>query len=128
MFVFLSYYLFAQVTIKQYEQPASSTVDESEGLDIPFTLIESVPVFKGCEEEKDKRDCFQKKIQEHIKKNLKIPEQALEEGIQGKVIVSFVVEKDGTVNIKNIRGPHPILEKEARRIIEKNTKIETWQT
>ena len=94
-------------------------VVEEEEVDVPFTVIEAVPMFPGCENASDKRQCFQDKIQQHIVKNFKYPEAAADAGIQGKVFVSFVIEKNGTVSIANMRGPSPILEKEARRIMEK---------
>ena len=92
---------------------------EEEVEDVPFTIIESVPMFPGCENAADKKACFQEKIQQHIRKNFKYPEAAQDAGIQGKVFVSFVIEKNGSISIANMRGPSPILEKEAKRIMEK---------
>ncbi|WP_396171983.1 energy transducer TonB [Flavobacterium sp.] len=37
--------------------------------------------------------------------------------MQGKVLVTFVIEKDGSISIDKVRGPDPILEEEAKRII-----------
>jgi protein TonB len=90
-----------------------------EEVDVPFTIIESVPMFPGCENAADKRACFQEKVQQHIVKNFKYPEAAQDAGIQGKVNVSFIIEKNGSISIAGMRGPSPILEKEARRIMEK---------
>ncbi len=92
---------------------------EEEVEDVPFTIIESVPMFPGCENASDKRACFQEKIQQHIVKNFRYPEAAQDAGIQGKVFVSFIIEKNGSISIANMRGPSPILEKEAKRIMEK---------
>lgn len=108
LFLFITCYVFSQDTIRK--------INDGE---VSFAIIESVPEFAGCENETDKRQCFQKNIQEHIIKNFKYPRQAQNKGIQGKVFVSFVIEKNGTVNVVTVRGPHPILEKEAKRIIEK---------
>lgn len=93
--------------------------EEEEEVDVPFSIIESVPMFPGCENAADKKTCFQDKIQQHIVKNFKYPEAAQDAGIQGKVFVSFIIEKNGSISIANMRGPSPILEKEARRIMEK---------
>jgi protein TonB len=92
-----------------------------EEVDVPFAIIEDVPLFPGCEKvSKDKRkECFQEKIQAHIKKNFSYPEAAIDAGHQGKVFVSFIIEKDGKVTIANMRAPYPTLEKEARRIMNK---------
>lgn len=51
--------------------------------------------------------------------NLKYPEEAAEQGIQGKVIVNFVVEKDGSLsNIEVKRGIDPLCDKEAVRVVK----------
>jgi len=65
---------------------------------VPFAVMENVPVFPGCETMKtnqEKRACFQKKVNQHVKKEFKYPPTALELGIQGKVYVQFVI--DGNV-------------------------------
>lgn len=95
-------------------------VDEvEEDIDVPFAVIEDVPVFPGCESAQDKRACFNKKIQEHIRKNFRYPEIAQEMGIQGRVNVMFTIQKDGTIGNIRYRGPDKNLEAEALRIIEK---------
>lgn len=45
-----------------------------------FDEIEEVPIFPGCEKKKDSKrnNCFQEKIQEHIKSNIKFPKEAIE--------------------------------------------------
>ncbi|MEO1484343.1 MAG: energy transducer TonB [Bacteroidota bacterium] len=84
---------------------------------IPFSVIEDVPVFPGCENAKDQRQCFQEMMQKHVRKNFKYPELAQEIGLQGRVSVLFVIQKDGTIGNVRMRGPHKSLEKEASRII-----------
>lgn len=55
---------------------------------------------------------------EWIAKNLTYPADASELGITGKVIVSFIVEKDGSVtNAKIIRSLYPSIDKEALRLV-----------
>ena len=55
---------------------------------------------------------------ELIKKNIHYPKEAKKDKIQGTVVVSFMVEKDGSVsNIKVFQGVHPLLDKEAVRVI-----------
>uniref|UniRef100_UPI002FD8B552 energy transducer TonB n=1 Tax=Flavobacterium sp. TaxID=239 RepID=UPI002FD8B552 len=99
--------------------------EEEPDVDVPFAIIEDVPLFPGCENvAKEKRkDCFQEKIQAHIRKNFSYPEAAIDAGHQGKVFVSFVIEKDGSVSIANMRAPYPTLEKEAQRIMSKLPKM-----
>jgi protein TonB len=62
-------------------------------------------------------------MQEHIIKYFRYPREAQKYNIQGKVFITFIIEKDGSITVFEIRGPHPILEKEARRIMEKLPKI-----
>jgi protein TonB len=94
-----------------------------EDLDVPFSVIEDVPVFPGCENESDKRACFNKMIQKHIAKNFRYPEIAQEMGVQGRVNVMFVIQKDGSIGGVRMRGPDKNLEKEAARIIDKLPKM-----
>ncbi|MDO6471399.1 energy transducer TonB [Maribacter sp. 1_MG-2023] len=99
-------------------------VDEiEEDVDVPFAVIEDVPVFPGCENESDKRACFNKMIQKHIGKNFRYPEIAQEMGVQGRVSVMFVIQKDGSIGNVRMRGPDKNLEKEAARIIGKLPKM-----
>ena len=88
-------------------------------------IFSLVPVFPGCEKlsEIKKRGCFQEKMNRHIAKHFRYPEIAQKKGIQGRVIIQFVVEKDGNVSGIRTRGPDPILEKEAVRIISLLPKI-----
>tara|TARA_R110000744_G_scaffold50555_1_gene109225 strand:- start:2746 stop:3450 length:705 start_codon:yes stop_codon:yes gene_type:complete len=99
-------------------------VDEiEEDVDVPFAVIEDVPVFPGCESESDKRACFNKMIQKHIGKNFRYPEIAQEMGVQGRVSVMFVIQKDGSIGNVRMRGPDKNLEAEAARIISKLPKM-----
>ena len=106
-----------ETEIVKVEDIAVEEVDED--VEVPFSIIEDVPVFPGCEKgtKMDKRNCFQLKMEEHVAKNFRYPEQALDLGIQGKVFVIFVIDKDGFVSSIRSRGPDKILEKEAERII-----------
>ena len=94
-------------------------------LDVPFAIIEDVPLFPGCERVKksQRRKCFQEKMARHISKNFRYPEIAQEMGIQGRVYVQFVIDKDGSITGIRTRGPDKNLEKEANRIIAKLPKM-----
>ena len=94
-----------------------------EDIDVPFSVIEDVPVFPGCEGASDKRACFNEQMQKHIRKNFRYPEIAQEMGIQGRVAVMFTIQKDGSIGNIRLRGPDKNLEAEARRIIEKLPKM-----
>ena len=58
-----------------------------------------------------------------INENIQYPDLAVEDNAQGRVIVSFIVEKDGSISdVKVVRGRHPELDKEAVRVVKKITK------
>ena len=96
-------------------------MEEDLDIDVPFAIIEDVPLFPGCERvpKSQRRSCFQTNIQKHINKNFRYPEIAQEMGIQGRVFVQFVIDKDGSIVGIRTRGPDKNLEKEAQRIIGK---------
>jgi protein TonB len=93
--------------------------EAEEDVVVPFAVIEQVPVFPGCEglSGADQRECFNRKIQEHVQKNFMYPKTAEELGIEGRVFVQFVIDRDGMITKIKSRGPDPSLEKEAQRII-----------
>ena len=95
--------------------------EEEEDVDVPFAVIEDVPIFPGCEgvAKSERRNCFQEKMNKHIRKNFRYPEIAQEMGIQGRVFVNFIISKDGSIKNIRMRGPDKNLEKEAERIISK---------
>ncbi|WP_445385922.1 energy transducer TonB [Robiginitalea sp. IMCC44478] len=97
--------------------------DVDEDIDVPFAVIEDVPIFPGCESESDKRACFNEMMQKHIRKNFRYPEIAQEMGIQGRVAVMFTIQKDGSIGNIRMRGPDKNLEAEAMRIIQKLPKM-----
>ena len=96
-------------------------VEEEIEMDVPFAIIEDVPLFPGCERvpKSERRSCFQTQIQKHIAKNFRYPEIAQEMGIQGRVFVQFTIGKDGSISGIRTRGPDKNLEKEANGIISR---------
>ena len=61
----------------------------------------------------------------YLLRNLRYPQEARKSNITGKVIVEFVVEKDGSIssqNIKVLKSPHKSLSKEAIRLIKNGPK------
>jgi len=93
---------------------------------LSYDSVERPPIYPGCDvnlKNKLLRSCIQKKIQNHITKNFKYPEFAQKTGIQGRVFVQFIIDKDGSIVGIRSRGPHPILEIEAKRIISRLPKF-----
>ena len=73
-----------------------------------FMIVEQNPRFPGCEDmsgsKEEKEACATKKMLEYIYGNLKYPAIARENGIEGQVVIQFVVDKDGTIDdIKLVR-------------------------
>jgi len=96
--------------------------DEEHGIDIadleehkviveekPFTTVEQMPQFPGGEDE----------LMRFILGNLHYPSVAKEVGIEGRVIIRFVVSKTGDVtNVEILRGLDPSCDKEALRVVK----------
>lgn len=80
--------------------------------DVIFVYVEDMPKFKGGEVEN-----FRKWVNERIE----YPRMASELGIQGQVVLSFVIEKDGHLsNIEVLSSPDRLLSQEAVRILEQS--------
>lgn len=90
-----------------------------EDVDVPFALIENAPIFPGCEglSKKERKACFEQKMQSHIQAHFEYPTIALDSKIQGRVFVVFMIDSKGYVSNLRSRGPDLLLEKEAERII-----------
>jgi len=99
--------------------------EEFDDIDVPFAVIEDVPIFPGCESvaKSQRRACFQEQINKHIRRNFRYPEIAQEMGIQGRVYVNFIIAKDGSITNIRMRGPDKNLENEAQRIISRLPKM-----
>ena len=79
-----------------------------------YTVVEQMPQFPGGETA----------LLNNISKNLVYPKIAQENGIQGRVIVRFMVNKDGSIsNIQIVRSLDPTCDKEAIRIIKSLPKF-----
>jgi len=98
---------------------------EEEEVIVPFAVIEQAPIYPGCESfpKDQQRNCFQEKIEQHVRDNFTYPQVALELGIQGRVYVLFEIDKEGHVSNLKFRAPDKNLEQEARRIISKLPKF-----
>ncbi|WP_405267770.1 TonB family protein [Cellulophaga sp. Ld12] len=92
-------------------------IDYDNATDVPFSAVDEVPIFPGCENAADYRACFQDKMIAHITANFKYPTEAQEKGIQGKVNLMFIIDETGNIAGLRMRGPDKTLEDEAERII-----------
>ena len=111
-----------QIPSAQPIKKANRSIDQD--VDLPFAVVDEVPVFPGCEDAADKRACFQESMQKHISKNFRYPKEAQEKGIQGRVSLMFTIQEDGSIGTIRKRGPDKMLEEEAERIIALLPKME----
>lgn len=87
--------------------------EEEESAQQIFTVVEKQPEFPGGTAE----------LFKYLSKAIKYPVIAQENGIQGRVVCSFVVNRDGSiVDIQVMRGVDPSLDKEAIRVISEMPK------
>lgn len=81
--------------------------------DMVFDVVEVMPQYPGGPIA----------MLKYIMENIKYPEQAMKEGIQGRVTVRFIVEKDGSISdVRPVLSVHPLLNKEAVRVVESMPK------
>ena len=81
---------------------------------IPFQLVEEKPSFNGGDANE---------FSKWVNSKLVYPEIAKENGVQGRVTLSFTVEKDGSVtNVRVLRGVDPSLDDEAVRVVKSSPK------
>ena len=91
-----------------YVAPVVEEEEEEEAAQQIFTVVEKQPEFPGGMAE----------LMKFLAKSIKYPVIAQENGIQGRVVCSFVVNRDGSiVDIQVMRGVDPSLDKEAVRVI-----------
>lgn len=97
---------------KEIAPPPPPPPMEEPDVDEIFKIVEEFPRFPGCEDAgataAEKKACADRKMLEFIYENIRYPHIALDNGIEGTVIVKFVVEKDGKITgleiLKDIGG------------------------
>lgn len=101
--------------------------EEEEIADVPFAVIENVPVFPGCEKQKGntaKKKCMSDKVKKFVNRKFNT-ELGSELGLSGvnRIYVRFKIDKGGNIVGVQARGPHPRLEKEAQRVVKMLPKM-----
>ena len=83
------------------------------------TLKEIAPIWPGCEvgNAAERDNCFNQKLSAHISKNFKYPAEAYKKNDQGKVIVEFIIDEKGMVEVQKVSGGTKELQDEAKRNI-----------
>ena len=126
------------------EKPDQSPVDYSLPPPVPPPIMdrddpddimiaaEQMPRFPGCEEmagtSEEKKACADQKLLEYIYRNVRFTAAARANGIEGMVVVSFVVDRNGTIRDAEIlRDPGGGLGEQALKVVEKmNEMDESW--
>jgi periplasmic protein TonB len=94
--------------VQQAKKPFSPTPLPEEEVDpnIPFILVEDMPVFPGCNDDllskEEKKECTSNKLLAFLYSKIKYPEIARQNEIEGTVYIKFVIEKDGSVSTATI--------------------------
>lgn len=99
---FIVFLLFSKTVLAQKDSLTT-------GNDSVILRVEQMPEFPGGQEA----------LYKFISDNILYPKDARENDIKGKVVVQFIVEKDGSVqNVEVVSGVHPLLDEEALRVVK----------
>jgi protein TonB len=99
----------SKAQIQTYTPPPPPKPVEEEATEEIFVVVEQQPEFPGG----------MSALMKFLGDNIKYPVIAQENGIQGRVITNFVVERDGSItDVQVVRGQDPSLDKEAVRVIQ----------
>lgn len=113
--------------IVEVEEVVEAPVEE-EVEDVPFAVIEDVPIYPGCENLKNndqRKKCMSEKISSYVNKEFDT-DLGAELGLTGinRVIVQFRIDEKGNIGQVRARAPHPRLEQEAVRVIKSLPKMQ----
>jgi len=99
------------------------SVEEEEVVeeDVPFVIIEEVPIFPGCTGNKEAlRNCFSNEVSKFVLKKFNgelSSDLGLQTGSIQRIFVVFKIDKDGKISNIEARAPHKKLQEEAIRVI-----------
>lgn len=99
--------------VTEKPEVVETPAEKAETKDEVFMVVEKMPEFPGGIKE----------LMSFLSKNIKYPASAIAKNVQGRVIVQFVVEKDGTpTEFKVMRSVDPALDAEALRVMQEMPK------
>ena len=108
----------------EIEEIEVEEVDED--IEVPFAVIENVPIYPGCEKGNNdaKKKCMSEKIQKFVQRKFNT-DLASDLGLSGRqrINVIFKIDRSGNVVGVRSRAPHPKLEQEAARVINMLPKM-----
>lgn len=103
----------SRAQIQTFVPPPPPKPKEEEATEEIFVVVEEMPEFPGG----------QSALMKYLSENIRYPVIAQENGIEGRVICSFVVERDGSItDVQVVRGVDPSLDREAVRVIQSMPK------
>ncbi|WP_432264684.1 energy transducer TonB [Autumnicola psychrophila] len=111
------------VPAKAKSQQFTTTANNQEvPMDVPFAVIENVPIFPGCDNEINnaaKKKCTSQKISEFMNQNFntRLGNDLELSGIN-RVFVQFRIDHNGNIADIKSRAPHPALGAEAERVVK----------
>lgn len=121
-FVLFFAFLFCAFSFSQEKTDNETTLDTVSKNSNSFKIIENMPIYKGCENEKDninKKKCASQKIAELFKKhfNTKLPKDSNIPSGEVKIFLRFSVDIDGSIVDSIAEAPNKYLENEALRVL-----------
>lgn len=100
-------------SLENVEVPDTVVQQSKSGSGKVFDVVESMPTYPGG----------MGALMQYLSSNIKYPTDAEKNGIQGRVITTFVVEKDGSItDVRVTKSIYPSLDKEAIRVVSKMPK------
>ncbi len=117
--------------LEKDESYVSSNANEPDGK--VYKDVDQMPLFPGCEDlsgdHSAKKSCADKKMLHYIYGNIKYPKSAIEDNLQGLVVVGFIVRPDGTIDEPEVlKSPGAVLGDEALRVVRSfNDMPERWE-
>lgn len=94
--------------------------------DVPFAIIEDVPIYPGCKGSKAQlKECLQEEIAKHVNRKFNADlasDLGLTPGVK-KIFVMFKIDNTGNITDVQARAPHKRLEAEAIRVVQSLPKM-----
>lgn len=115
LFLFAFYNLTCLSCVCAQVDTVYQQVNPFEGQNMAFSLVDSWPQYPGGTAG----------VAKFVANNTKYPQAALNDSVQGTVIVSYIIQVDGSIgDVKVVKSVHPALDAEAVRVIR---LMERWK-
>ena len=112
LFIALLSFGFMANAMAQHFDEGEEVIEQSES-DKVFDVVDKMPSFPGG----------QGAMYDFMARNIQYPKVAEENGVQGRVIVTFIVKKDGSLSdVRVAKSVDPALDKEAVRLVKSMPK------